>query len=132
MYPQFYPYNMLQNPNQFQQINQQNQFIAKQVTNIDEAKAYIVDVFNTYLFVDLNAGKIYLKKMNSNSGLSDFFIFTLNQEYNKDPLSEINERLIKIENRLGGIENVQSYGNNASDEKPNGNDSKSNYESNAK
>lgn len=120
MYPQFYPYNMQQN--QFQSMNQmQNPFIVRQVTSIDEAKAYIVDAFNSYLFVDFNAGKIYLKKMNNN-GLSDFYIFTLNQEQKNDPFTEINQRLTNIENKLGGINNVQS----------NVNDAESNNESNAK
>ena len=41
-------------PNNFQN---QSQFITKQVTNIDEEKAYIVDPFNSYLFVDVNSGK---------------------------------------------------------------------------
>ena len=59
----FQPFgNMFQQfpqPNNFQN---QSQFITKQVTNIEEAKAYIVDPFNSYLFVDINSGKIYMKK----------------------------------------------------------------------
>lgn len=106
MYPQFYPYNMQQN--QFQPMNQmQNAFIVRQVTSIDEAKAYIVDAFNSYLFVDFNAGKIYLKKMNNN-GLSDFYVFTLNQEQKNDPFAEINQRLTD-EEIMGAKKYLQKY-----------------------
>ena len=110
-------YNFGQFGNIFQQFPQpnnfqnQSQFITKQVTNIDEAKAYIVDPFNSYLFVDINSGKIYLKKMNNN-GMSDFYVFSIEENVKQDPFAEINRRLDNIENKLGGI-NVQSISNDA-------------------
>ena len=110
-------YNFGQFGNMFQQFPQSNnfqnqsQFITKQVTNIDEAKAYIVDPFNSYLFVDINSGKIYMKKMNNN-GMSDFYIFSVEENVKQDPFAEINRRLDNIENKLGGI-NVQSISNDA-------------------
>ena len=110
-------YNFGQFGNMFQQFPQannfqnQSQFITKQVTNIDEAKAYIVDPFNSYLFVDINSGKIYMKKMNNN-GMSDFYIFSIEENVKQDPFAEINRRLDNIENKLGGI-NVQSVSNDA-------------------
>ena len=105
-------YNFGQFGNMFQQFPQpnnfqnQSQFITKQVTNIEEAKAYIVDPFNSYLFVDINSGKIYMKKMNNN-GMSDFYIFSIEENVKQDPFAEINRRLDNIENKLGGI-NVQT------------------------
>lgn len=110
-------YNFGQFGNMFQQFPQpnnfqnQSQFIAKQVTNIEEAKAYIVDPFNSYLFVDINSGKIYMKKMNNN-GMSDFYVFSIEENVKQDPFAEINRRLDNIENKLGGI-NVQSISNDA-------------------
>ena len=110
-------YNFGQFGNMFQQFPQpnnfqnQSQFITKQVTNIEEAKAYIVDPFNSYLFVDINSGKIYMKKMNNN-GMSDFYIFSVEENVKQDPFAEINRRLDNIENKLGGI-NVQSISNDA-------------------
>ena len=110
-------YNFGQFGNIFQQFPQannfqnQSQFITKQVTNIEEAKAYIVDPFNSYLFVDINSGKIYMKKMNNN-GMSDFYIFSIEENVKQDPFAEINRRLDNIENKLGGI-NVQSISNDA-------------------
>ena len=110
-------YNFGQFGNMFQQFPQpnnfqnQSQFITKQVTNIDEAKAYIVDPFNSYLFVDINSGKIYMKKMNNN-GMSDFYVFSIEENVKQDPFAEINRRLDNIENKLGGI-NVQSVSNYA-------------------
>ena len=108
-------YNFGQFGNMFQQFPQpnnfqnQSQFITKQVTNIEEAKAYIVDPFNSYLFVDINSGKIYMKKMNNN-GMSDFYVFSIEENVKQDPFAEINRRLDNIENKLGGI-NVQSISN---------------------
>lgn len=110
-------YNFGQFGNMFQQFPQannfqnQSQFITKQVTNIEEAKAYIVDPFNSYLFVDINSGKIYMKKMNNN-GMSDFYVFSIEENVKQDPFIEINRRLDNIENKLGGI-NVQSVSNDA-------------------
>ena len=110
-------YNFGQFGNMFQQFPQPNnfqnqpQFITKQVTNIEEAKAYIVDPFNSYLFVDINSGKIYMKKMNNN-GMSDFYVFSIEENVKQDPFAEINRRLDNIENKLGGI-NVQSISNDA-------------------
>lgn len=110
-------YNFGQFGNMFQQFQQpnnfqnQSQFITKQVTNIEEAKAYIVDPFNSYLFVDINGGKIYMKKMNNN-GMSDFYVFSIEENVKQDPFAEINRRLDNIENKLGGI-NVQSISNDA-------------------
>ena len=110
-------YNFGQFGNMFQQFPQpnnfqnQSQFITKQVTNIEEAKAYIVDPFNSYLFVDINSGKIYMKKMNNN-GMSDFYVFSIEENVKQDPFAEINRRLDNIENKLGEI-NVQSISNDA-------------------
>lgn len=110
-------YNFGQFGNMFQQFPQannfqnQSQFITKQVTNIEEAKAYIVDPFNSYLFVDINSGKIYMKKMNNN-GMSDFYVFSIEENVKQDPFAEINRRLDNIENKLGGID-VQSISNDA-------------------
>lgn len=110
-------YNFGQFGNMFQQFPQpnnfqnQSQFITKQVTNIEEAKAYIVDPFSSYLFVDINSGKIYMKKMNNN-GMSDFYVFSIEENVKQDPFAEINRRLDNIENKLGGI-NVQSISNDA-------------------
>ena len=110
-------YNFGQFGNIFQQFPQpnnfqnQSQFITKQVTNIEEAKAYIVDPFNSYLFVDINSGKIYMKKMNNN-GMSDFYVFSIEENVKQDPFAEINRRLDNIENKLGEI-NVQSISNDA-------------------
>ena len=82
----------------------QPQFITKQVSNVDEARAYIIDGINTYLFVDYQNGKIYMKRMNNN-GQSEFYPFIMEQpqqEQRANPLDEINARLANIERRLGG------------------------------
>ena len=121
------------NPGQmYQQIQPQTtQFIARQVSNIEEAKACLIDPLSTFLFIDSSCGKIYMKRMNNN-GLSDFYVFSVEenrQEMKQDPLEAINKRLENIENKLGGI-NVQSVSNDGS--KSNESHSESNVPANAK
>lgn len=105
-----------QNPYpQFQNQYNMNQFVIKQVTNINEAKNAIINPLSIYLFVDYSNGNIYLKKMNNN-GLSDFIVYSPQEEQKpNDPFIQINERLTNIENKLGGI-NVQSISNAKSDD----------------
>ena len=98
------------NQQQFQNQYNMNQFVIKQVTNINEAKNAIINPLSIYLFVDYSSGNIYLKKMNNN-GLSDFIVYSPQEEPKpNDPFVQINERLTNIENKLGGI-NVQSISN---------------------
>ena len=63
----------------------QPQFITKQVSSIEEARAYIIDGVNTYLFVDYQGGKIYMKRL-GNNGTSEFYVFTAEQASNVNPL----------------------------------------------
>ena len=121
------------NPGQmYQQIQPQTtQFITRQVSNIEEAKACLIDPLSTFLFIDSSCGKIYMKRMNNN-GLSDFYVFSVEenrQEMKQDPLEAINKRLENIENKLGGI-NVQSVSNDGS--KSNESHAESNVSTNAK
>ncbi|SEP79658.1 hypothetical protein SAMN04487977_101453 [Treponema bryantii] len=81
----------------------QPQLNSRFVTNIEEAKASMIDAVSTNLFVDTSTGKIYLKKLNNN-GQADFFVYAIEeQKPPKDPLEEINTRLTKIENFIGGL-----------------------------
>lgn len=109
-----YGQQLLPFPPQQPQIPQVN---TRFVTNIEEARAAMIDGISTNLFLDSGNGKIYLKKMNNN-GLSDFLIYSLEQtkEENHDPIKEINSRLMNIENTLGGIVNAKSVSNVQSNE----------------
>ncbi len=94
---------------------QQPQLNSRFVTNIEEAKASMIDAVSTNLFVDTSTGKIYVKKLNNN-GQADFYVYTIEeQKPPRDPLEEINERLTKIENYIGG-KNVQSVSNDVKSE----------------
>ena len=86
-------YPMYQFPQMMPQIN------ARFVTCVEEARASMIDGYSTNIFLDTSTGKIYLKKLNNN-GLADFLVYTT--EERADPLAEINTRLTKIENYLGG------------------------------
>lgn len=82
------------------------------VTNIDEAKAAMIDPSSYNLFLDTGTGKIYLKKI-SNNGQAEFLCYSTEEAVPKDPVQEINSRLTKIENVLGGIINGKSVSNDA-------------------
>lgn len=107
---QFNPNPAQQNPN----------LITRYVTNIEEAKAAMVDALGTYLFIDTASGKIYLKRMNNN-GLSDFYSYAIEEtktEDKNDAFTEINTRLSNIENTLGDLKNDKSIYGNAGNDKP--------------
>ena len=95
---------------QYQRVN------TRFVTNIEEAKAAIIDGYSTNLFLDSGNGKIYLKQFNNN-GLSDFLVYSIdeqNTERKTDTIEQINTRLSNIENILGDFKNGnESIQNNA-------------------
>lgn len=88
---------------------QQNQINSRFVTNVEEARAAMIDPLSYNLFLDTNTGKIYLKKL-GNNGQSEFLCYTIEEakEDVKDPFREINTRLSKIEGYLGGLKNDKS------------------------
>ena len=83
---------------QFPQIPQIN---SRFVTNVEEARASIIDPLATNLFIDTSTGNIYLKKL-GNDGRPQFLVYTIEEQNVKDPMEEIKARLTNIENRLGG------------------------------
>lgn len=104
------PYQPTFPPQQLMQVT------TRFVTNIDEAKAAMIDGIATNLFLDTCNGKIYLKRL-SNDGRSEFLTYSIDEQNNvkeTDPLAEINARLSHIENFLGGIRNDKSVSSNAS------------------
>ena len=101
-------------PNQFSFPPQnQMQVNSRFVTSIEEAKAAMIDGFSTNVFLDSGNGKIYVKKLNNN-GLSDFFIYSIEDNKTQDPFTEINTRLASIEKTLGGLIYDKSISSNAS------------------
>lgn len=74
------------------------------VTNREEARASMIDGYSYNIYLDTGSGKIYLKKLNNN-GVADFLTYTLEAEKTTDPISEINSRLQKIEQYIGGLKN---------------------------
>lgn len=89
---------------------QQNQINSRFVTNVEEARAAMIDPLSYNLFLDTNTGKIYLKKL-GNNGQSEFLCYTIEEvkgEKKSDPMQEINLRLSNIENYLGGLRNDKS------------------------
>lgn len=100
-------------PNQFGYSPQQPQIKSHYVSNIEEAKASMIDPLSVNLFIDTASGKIYMKRM-SNNGISEFYEYIIEEAKKSDPIQEINNRLTNIENVLGGIVNVQSVSNDES------------------
>lgn len=100
--------------NQLNQMNQQypqqnplqTQYFAKEVNGFDETKRIIPNPSEIYIFIDGNAGRIYLKQMNSENGRAEYLTYNLDSSQvamAKDPMEQINERLARIEERIGGV-----------------------------
>ena len=89
------------------QFPQMPQINSRFVTNIEEAKASMIDGFSTNIFLDTSTGKIYVKKLNNN-GLSDFLVYAIEEQKNTDPIAEINSRLSNIEKYIEGGANGKS------------------------
>lgn len=116
--PQFNPYPQ----------NNQPQFFIRQVGSVDEAKGFPVDPATMYFFLDTGTGKIYMKRLNTDNGKSEFFTYSLQEtsEENKlDPMEQINTRLTNIETIVGGLYD-KSISSNAGNEKSHGNSSETN------
>ena len=71
------------------------------VSSIEEAKNAIADPLCIHIFMDSANGKIYVKKM-GDKGISEFFVYS-QEEAPKDPMTEINCRLSKLEHFIGGL-----------------------------
>lgn len=90
---------------QVQQNPLQTQYFAKEVNGFDETKRIIPNPSEIYIFIDGANGKIYLKQMNSENGRSEYLTYKIDASANetpKDPMEQINERLSRIEEKIGG------------------------------
>lgn len=115
--PTFNPYPQPQQPQYF-------------VRNMgyDEAKAFPADPGMIYLFPDVSNGKIYLKRLNSDNGKSEIYIYTPSQEGEvvvDDSNKTIEKRLDSIDEKIGGLyESISRLSSNAKhDEESNRNGS---------
>lgn len=111
---------MYQYPNMYSQQPQQQwlpfppqqqypQISTHFVSNIEEAKAAMTDPLTIHIFMDSANGKIYIKKM-GDKGLSEFFVYS-QEETPKDPMTEFNTRLTKLERLIGGPNDKSIPGN---------------------
>lgn len=81
----------------------QTQYFAKEVNGFEETKRIVPNPSEIYIFIDGTSGKIYLKQMNSENGRSEYISYSMDKvERAKDPIEQINERLIRIEEKIGG------------------------------
>lgn len=96
-------------PQNYQQNNNNTQFIIKNVNNFDDAKNTQINPFNIFLFPDFNNSSIYLKRINSN-GLEEMLTFKL-AENPPDRLYMLEQKLANIENYLRGLNNATNDGN---------------------
>lgn len=104
---QYQPYNMQFPPQNIMQVN------SRFVTNVEEARAAMIDPLSYNLYLDSGNGKIYLKKL-GNNGLSEFISYSPEEaKTQNNPIDEINKRLSNIENFLGELKNDKSISNNA-------------------
>lgn len=116
--PQFNPYPQSNQP----------QFFIRQVGSVEEARGYPVDPGTMYFFLDTGTGRIYVKKLNTNNGKSEFYIYTVQESVEgakADPIQQINERLSNIEAIMGGLCD-KSVSSNENGSKPDGNNAGAN------
>ena len=113
---------------QFNPGYSQPRYTINHVTSIDEAKSQMVDPLVTSLYMDTNAGKIYLKRLN-NQGQADFLTFALEEQkeptQEENPLNQINQRLKAIEEKLGEKNYGKSTSNVSADDESRTDDAKS-------
>lgn len=109
----------------------QPQFFVRQVGNIEEARGFPVDPGMMYLFPDTGTGKIYLKRLNTDNGKSDFYVYSLAEEPEAsrqiDPIEQINIRLANIEKIIGGKKNDESISDDGGNAKPDGSSSRAGH-----
>lgn len=106
----------IQQPNYGQQYQQfpTPQINSRFVTNIEEAKAAMIDPLSMNLFLDSGTGRIYLKRL-SNNGQSEFLSYSVEAQdkaEKSDPIEEIKGRLSNIERYLGEMRNDKSVPDN--------------------
>ena len=75
-------------PQQTQVQTKSQNLVAIPVSNIDEAKAYIVDAFGTpTLFYNVGKNEVYIKRTNKETAEAEFFVFTKQEQ----SISEVKE-----------------------------------------
>ena len=84
--------------------NQSEQFFIKQVGSIEEAKSYPVDLGMIYLFPDTGTGKIYLKRLNTDNGKSELFVYSPEEVGNDSVKAEVVSKEDLLTGRLDSIE----------------------------
>lgn len=81
------------------------------VTSIEEAKAAHNDLLATNIFLDTSSGKLYMKRMD-NDGKAQFLTYIIEEPViTPDPIAEINKRLMKLEDFIGGLHDKSIPGN---------------------
>lgn len=101
----------------------QPQFFVRQVGSVDEAKGFPVDPNTMYFFLDAGTGKIYMKRLNTDNGKSDFFTYVVEENVREkkiDPMEQINHRLSNIEKIIGGLTNDKSLSDDEVNAESNG------------
>lgn len=97
----------------FPHAPQQPQIKTYFVTNVEEAKAAMIDPLATNLFLDTSSGRIYMKNI-GNDGKPQFLSYIIEEQVvPQDPIEQINARLTNIEKTLGGMKNDKSISGNA-------------------
>ncbi len=82
------------------------QYFVREVASFEDVKRVPPDPCATYLFPDTTTGKIYMKRLNSDTGRSEYFVYALENDAesaNTDPMQQMNARLERIEKILGGM-----------------------------
>ena len=96
-----------------------NMYSVIEVQNADEIRNFKLEAGITYIFLNENSDRIYLRQLNErNEVVSYAYEFTQsNDDELADPVEKLENRMTRIEQLLGEIANVQSQNSNGRTEK---------------
>ena len=96
-----------------------NMYSVIEVQNADEIRNFKLEAGITYIFLNENSDRIYVRQLNErNEVVSYAYVFTQsNDDELADPVEKLENRMNRIEQLLGEIANVQSQNSNGRTEK---------------
>ena len=96
-----------------------NMYSVIEVQNADEIRNFKLEAGITYIFLNENSDRIYLRQINEKNEIVSYaYVFTqTNDDELADPVEKLENRMNRIEQLLGEIANVQSQNSNGRTEK---------------
>ena len=96
-----------------------NMYSVIEVQSADEIRNFKLDSGITYIFLNENSDKIYIRQLNEKNDVVSYAYVFMQESDDElaDPVEKLEHRMNRIEQLLGEIANVQSQNSNAVAEK---------------